>query len=137
MRQATHHDDAENVKDHYNGATAHGLGGEARLSATHGRVIVRTGHSALDAALANDRSVAPDLSTLKAACRPGPEFTPAPITEGLAVTAGQLADTMSLTPDRDGAGTTMHVASRHAVVDRSGRRREIRVWHELATHGCN
>jgi hypothetical protein len=127
--------DVENVKDH-NGTGSSGVDTKRRDEVTRTGVIVRTGHPALDAAIAADRSAQPDLRVLQAGCRRSAADV-GDLREGPATAAGAIVDRMSLTQDRDGAGETLHAGSTHRVVDAKGRSRTIRVWHEMATHGCN
>ncbi len=130
-------DDVEIVKDHYNGTGTTGRGTQTQFGWAPATAIVRTGHPALDAALAVDRTSKPDLAALGAACRRGMDAAPLAQPEGPSRSAGRLADMMSLTHDRDGAGTTLHVGTTHMLMDARGRSRTIRVWHELGTQNAN
>ncbi|MDQ8044447.1 MAG: hypothetical protein AAGC46_07510 [Solirubrobacteraceae bacterium] len=121
---------------HQKGTGSSGLGTASRDEANGVTTIVRTGNRVLDRALASDRSTRPDLRTMQAGCRSA-VARPAVLADAPAAGAGVLTDTMSLTLDRDGSGTTLHAGATHQIVDGSGRARTIRVWHELATHGNN
>lgn len=128
-------DDAENVKDHYNGARTSGLRTNSR--AARCKAIVKTGHPMLDVAIAADREVSPNLRELREACRRGTTSAPLPHADTPAVVTGRPANAMALTLNRHGRGPTLHVATTHRIVDVRRRARTITVWHELATFDCN
>lgn len=130
-----HVGDVENVKHQFDGTGTSGLGTARRDGATRA-AIVRTGHPALDAALASDRGPQLSLDVLQAGCR---RVATAQGTrhDRPANRIGSVVDAMSCTPDRDGAGDTLHAATATRVRSANGRSITVRVWHELVTHGCN
>lgn len=130
-------DDGRDVKDHSNGARTRDLLAQVRAGRRHGLPVVRIGHPVLDA-LAAERSGAARQRALRQNDRRAAPAAPGSVQESPAAPTGRLATAMTLTSSRDLSGaSTLHVSSVHRVIDAAGRARDIRIWHELATHSPN
>ncbi len=132
--------DGELVRNSRQHLSPQGVALSRRNGAARGTAIVRAGHPALDAALTSEAHRRYAARTVSAMQEAAQTVSPArhAIADAPAPTMGRMGEQLSITTDRrTGTVTTIHTAVTRSVLSRSGRRFQLRVWHELAEQSWN
>lgn len=131
--------DGEFVRNSRQHLNTQGVVLSRRPGAARGTAVVRAGHPALDAALASDAHRDYSARTVAAMREAGRDLAidSAAVVDAPATTLGRIAERVSYTLGREGAGTTIHIAVTRSVVTPSGKRVALRVWRELAQQSWN
>ena len=132
--------DGELVRNTRQQTRTHGVELSRRHGAARGTAIVRAGHPSLDLALAAEAMRHHAAGTV-AAIREATGHATVPEAATLdapSPTLGRVPGLISISSDRrTGASTTIHHAFTRSVIGPDGKRRQLRIWHELTQQSWN